>query len=325
MLFPAFQGASAARLPDEHAALLETGVASVRGPVSCTSTFAWQQKVVHDEQTGLLFTYVNADDYCRRAEADKCVTTSALESSARMRSIFARRARHCREVLLRQHMYIMADCTARERGRHDEHVLVHIEALPDGSFSMQPGTSTSSEAYRLEDASGYTWEYTVEDASQAVDDTQAEKLGENIAQGRQAKALRGILQRDLLPVPQPAPEALRLLVLADIMTADSFLRDKLFVQYTVSFDPCIWRLAGSNESATPAALSAGALKGATQVGAKRRQRSGSFRACQHRGRVAHFGHPIELELLADAAPPARHWPVLFFQASIVGQPLDGSI
>ena len=46
MLFPAFQGASAARLPDEHAALLETGVASVRGPVSCTSTFAWQQKVV---------------------------------------------------------------------------------------------------------------------------------------------------------------------------------------------------------------------------------------------------------------------------------------
>lgn len=74
------------------------------------------------------------------------------------------------------------------------------------------------------------------------------------------QALRGILQRDLLPVPQPAPEALRLLVLADIMTADSFLRDKLFVQYTVSFDPCIWRLAGSSESATPAALSAGALK-----------------------------------------------------------------
>lgn len=62
----------------------------------------------------------------------------------------------CLQVLLRQHMYIMADCTARERGRHDEHVLVHIEALPDGSFSMQPGTSTSSEAYRLEDASGQT-------------------------------------------------------------------------------------------------------------------------------------------------------------------------
>ena len=68
------------------------------------------------------------------------------------------------------------------------------------------------------------------------------------------------MQRDFLPVPQPAPEALRLLVLADIMSADSFLRDKLFVQYTVSFDPCIWQLAGSSESNQPAALSAGALK-----------------------------------------------------------------
>ena len=60
----------------------------------------------------------------------------------------------CSQVLLRQHMYIMADCTAREGGRHDERVLVHIEALPDGSASMQPGISTSDEAYRLEDASG---------------------------------------------------------------------------------------------------------------------------------------------------------------------------
>ena len=74
------------------------------------------------------------------------------------------------------------------------------------------------------------------------------------------QALKGILQRDLLPVPQPAPEALRLLVLADIIDADSFSRDKLFVQYTVSFDPCIWRLAGSSESSTPAALSARVLK-----------------------------------------------------------------
>ena len=135
----------------------------------------------HDEQPGLLFTYVNADDFCRRAEADKRVTTSALGSSASMRSTFARRARHCREVslrasrlspvhragcqalrclqvLLRQHMYIMADCTAREDpregGRHDEHVLVHMEAWPDGSLSMHPGISTNNEAYRLEDASG---------------------------------------------------------------------------------------------------------------------------------------------------------------------------
>ena len=60
----------------------------------------------------------------------------------------------CLQVLLRQHMYIMADCTAKEGGRHDEHVLVHIEALPDGSLSMQPGMSTSNEAYRFEDASG---------------------------------------------------------------------------------------------------------------------------------------------------------------------------
>ena len=37
------------------------------------------------------------------------------------------------------------------------------------------------------DAAGCTWEYTVEDASQAADDMQAEKLSENIAQGRQAK------------------------------------------------------------------------------------------------------------------------------------------
>ena len=46
MLFSASQGASAATLPDEHAALLEKGTAPVQGPVSCTSTFAWQQKVV---------------------------------------------------------------------------------------------------------------------------------------------------------------------------------------------------------------------------------------------------------------------------------------
>ena len=48
----------------------------------------------------------------------------------------------------------MADCTGTEGRRHDEHVLVHIEALPDGSLIMQPGMSTSNEAYRIDDASG---------------------------------------------------------------------------------------------------------------------------------------------------------------------------
>ena len=36
-------------------------------------------------------------------------------------------------------------------------------------------------------AAGCTWEYTVENANQAADDMQAEKLGANIAQGRPAK------------------------------------------------------------------------------------------------------------------------------------------
>ena len=45
--------------------------------------------------------------------------------------------------------------------------------------------STSNSVHLI--AAGCTWEYTVEDASQAADDMQAEKLGENMAQGRQAK------------------------------------------------------------------------------------------------------------------------------------------
>jgi hypothetical protein len=42
----------------------------------------------------------------------------------------------------------------------------------------------------------------------------------------------------------PGPEALRLHVHAEIMAAAGFTRDRLYVEYSVAFDPGLWALQG---------------------------------------------------------------------------------
>ena len=54
------------------------------------------------------------------------------------------------------------------------------------------------------------------------------------------------------------------------------------------------------------------LQGATQVSRLVKQQRWQDGPAQY---IAHFAHPIELELQADAEPSWNHWPTLYFEVS----------
>ncbi|KAK9824277.1 hypothetical protein WJX72_009110 [[Myrmecia] bisecta] len=264
-----------------------------------------------------LFTYVHADEFCETAESERRVTTSRTEHlNPLVQVVFTKSNRH-NQVMNFQTMYVMADCTrgrpakGKAQAGMDEHLLVHIKAHPDGSFDMRPGFSQGSRRYRFEDSSGYIYEFTVENAAK-VEPIKIEKKDGKLQSAVQKRAhvLHRQPAREFMAPPDPTPHALRLLLLAEIVAAKDFERDRLFVDYTVRYDAKIWQPVGvsaGKENQEP-----GILQGVTQASMMtlypRDKATGGVRS-----HVAHFAHPIELELQAGKEPGPAAWPTIVFQ------------
>lgn len=89
------------------------------------------------------------------------------------------------------------------------------------------------------------------------------------AQGKEGRAneqqcsLRRIAHNRSVSKAVPAQVAVSLLLLGDIMTAQGFGRNRLFVEYSLVFDPRVWTIFGARQPQRKAESSAAML----QVGA----------------------------------------------------------
>lgn len=54
--------------------------------------------------------------------------------------------------------------------------------------------------------------------------------------------LQRTIQREFLAPPQPGPDALQLTLLAEIVAAKEFSHSRLYVEYSLQYDPEIWTL-----------------------------------------------------------------------------------
>ncbi|GBF94402.1 hypothetical protein Rsub_07216 [Raphidocelis subcapitata] len=257
---------------------------------------------------GLLFTYVHTEPFCEAAETAKTVTTSGGEGRNHLMLNF-------------WSMYIMADLG--EEGSpagSSEKVLVALRAYPDGSFDMAPGFSGPGRRYRFEDEHGGIYEYTVENASHTeapslerrVTKLGAALLGRAVGPRAGGGAFAGGLG-GLSGAAGPPQGGLRLALCGEIVSGAGFDRDRLYVEWRLTFDPAVWTLAAP--AGQPGGLeqpAAGVLAGVTQV---------SKAVCYPEDPssstpplwVAHWAHPIEAEWVARAAPPPGRWPVLTLQ------------
>lgn len=99
--------------------------------------------------------------------------------------------------------------------------------------------------------------------------------------------------------------AIRLLILGDIVAARGFHRDYLFIEYRWQVDTSVWSVAKESEAS---------LRGATVI-----SRGAWYPADPWEGRpeehVAHFSHPMELELNANRTPQPGKWPYMVFRVS----------
>ncbi|KAG1660692.1 hypothetical protein FOA52_015903 [Chlamydomonas sp. UWO 241] len=216
------------------------------------------------------------------------------------------------QVLNYRTMYIMADLAEAESPAYvNERVLVAVKAYSDGSFDMRPGFSKPGCKYRFEDAFGRLYEYSVENASNGA---------EPAANKRAAKLQRAVVSRAeqirrqalRLEFQLPPPDVcVRLLLLGEIMSVADFDWDNLYVEFMIRFDPVEWELASPWEQAEP-----GVVRGVTH----------NARACLYPNDpfddglniperwVAHYAHPIELELVSRNGPVAPNkYPVMLLQ------------
>lgn len=98
----------------------------------------------------------------------KSVTTSPSEPRGHLVRKLLLNPSNRHQVLKARSMYIMADlggATDQDVLQDNHKVLLAVHAYPDGSFDMRPGVSTPGHKYRIEDAHGGVWEYSVENAS----------------------------------------------------------------------------------------------------------------------------------------------------------------
>jgi hypothetical protein len=106
----------------------------------------------------------------------------------------------------------------------------------------------------------------------------------------------------------PDASALRVLLLAELVSAAGFERDRLYLEWQLHYDPQLWVLQHSEQEV----VQPGMLQGVTHVSRMvqyPRDPSTDTSALW----VAHFAHPIEVEWVARTPPAPKDWPRLFLQ------------
>ncbi|GMH40514.1 hypothetical protein BSKO_08418 [Bryopsis sp. KO-2023] len=263
-----------------------------------------------EEEGGMLFTYVFGDTFCDEYEQQAHVTTSSHESSPQMIQAAMRRRK---KVSCAQWMFVMADLGDTASLAHvGEQVLVAICAYPDGSLGMRPGFSRTGKAYRFEDKTGCVFEYAVEHASNNTEPEICRREARLVrAANKRVEAVRkNAMNIRFTPPPGHTMEALRLVLMCEIVSGTGFLRDRLYVEYRIEFDPECWCLRSPESSRGEATI--GVLQGVTQV-----SKMVKYPADRSEGTpamyVAHWAQPIEAELVTHKDPGSSKWPVLLFQ------------
>eukprot|EP00232_Nephroselmis_pyriformis_P019683 CAMPEP_0182886064 /NCGR_PEP_ID=MMETSP0034_2-20130328/19988_1 /TAXON_ID=156128 /ORGANISM="Nephroselmis pyriformis, Strain CCMP717" /LENGTH=579 /DNA_ID=CAMNT_0025019357 /DNA_START=209 /DNA_END=1944 /DNA_ORIENTATION=- len=287
-----------------------------------------------------IYTHTNPDMFSENNDGTRSVTTSEHEHMSHLsRAVLSQRDKRGHAAVGKyQTMYIMAECGDDHNGggEVESSVLVAIKAYPNGSFDMRPGFSRQGTKYTLEKSDGSLYEYTVENESER-EPTALERRQTYLQKDafeRAAGIRRNVVGAEFVPLPEGGPDALRVMFLAEIMAARRFPRDHLMVEYFVKFDPKIWALQapepnpgvrkpqgkgkdgrGRPASAPPSSDEAPpGLRGVTQV-CRARVQGVDPRTGEAAYEVAHFGMPIELELVAASPPPPSHWPVIYFKVA----------
>ncbi|KAJ9518573.1 hypothetical protein QJQ45_018610 [Haematococcus lacustris] len=292
----------------------------------------------------LLFTYVHSDEFCDQEELSKTVTTSNYEHENPLYNRLMSNPKHRQEVLNFRTMYIMASLGPEEEIPDPQYdrVLVCIKAYPDGSFDMRPGFSRPGRKYRFEDALGGIYEYRVEDVSAKAEPSLARRTA---ALQRQVAARALELRKLSIGAArfQPPPsdqQSMRLVLLGELLGCADFTRDRLYLEYSLRFDPALWEMATTSWAAHEPGLYKVGMKPSLDKSAglaalflllftaiHKAPACLGVTACSRMtqyppdpelggpGRwVAHWGHPLEAELVSRGEPPPpAKYPALFFQ------------
>jgi len=211
-------------------------------------------------------------------------------------------------------------------------VMMHKKGIAQAQLStLQMRTNSLQLPFHNapHNAAGGIYEYTVENASR-TDTPSLERrtaalgaallggggqLGALAAAGGAVRGRVGGKGRQLqLSGLQPsaglAPGALRLLLFGELVSGVGFERDRLYVEWRISFDPEVWQLQGQGEGRDADSSEPGLIKGVSHV---------SKVVCYPEDRssteppptwVAHWVHPLEAEWVAHTAPAPGKWPVL---------------
>ncbi|GIL65137.1 hypothetical protein Vafri_18949, partial [Volvox africanus] len=266
----------------------------------------------------ILYTFVQTDDFCVVQELGRTVTTSPYEDENVLVSKLLSKPKGRAQVISFRSMYIMADLGEEgDVGASNDKVLVSIRAFPDGSFDMCPGFSRAGLKYRFEDNHGGIFEYTVENAS-ATDIPSLEKRTAKLERAVVARAeeLRRAALKTDFEAP-PAGECTRLLLFGEILSAADFLRNHLYIEYVVRWDPDVWNLTTPANRQQPQSQP-GIAQGVTHISRVTVYPADPATNTPARD-VAHFSHPLELEWVSQPGsgphnnPQPNAYPCLFFQ------------
>ncbi|XP_066492194.1 tectonic-like complex member MKS1 isoform X2 [Tiliqua scincoides] len=197
-----------------------------------------------------------------------------------------------------QTMYIMADLGPHGRlgCREHEHVLCTIRVDSNAVITVKPDFTGSKGPYRieLEGEKRELWKFTLENASAQVqpeEELREQRVFKDLY-SRHKEYLSGLVGSDF---ETTLPGALRLLVNGEIVSAQGYEYDNLYIHFFLEL-PCRW-------SCPPSQL----LSGVTQTCATK---------VLGRNRVAFFSFPFTLEVFFTQEDESEgslpQWPVLYF-------------
>ncbi|KFP33993.1 Meckel syndrome type 1 protein, partial [Colius striatus] len=268
-----------------------------------------------------IFTYTDRDRFTDLEEYCQKVTDSEHEVPSylaeRMASVRRRRQEHkpvdgsslkskiitwepSEEFIKNNHvintpvqtMYIMGDLGPYGKLGHREyeHVLCTIKVDGNGVITVKPDFSGTKGPYwvKLDGEKQEVWKYTIENASVQVQPEEEE---------REQSVFRDVSSSlTESPVMGPAPGTLRLFVNGEIVSAQGYEYDNLYVHFFLELP---------NEWSSPVSQQ---LSGVTQICATK---------TVGREDVAYFCYPFTLDMILTQGDESEdslpQWPVLYFE------------
>mmetsp|Transcript_127 Transcript_127/g.312 ORF Transcript_127/g.312 Transcript_127/m.312 type:complete len:585 (-) Transcript_127:217-1971(-) len=260
----------------------------------------------------MLFTYVHADEFNLKNESSRTVTTSATELLNHL-TLNTFRAKSTTKVVQPAHFQSMCIVAELESDEREEKVLVSIKDFMNGSFDMQPGFTPEGATHRFELQDGAVYEYSLHNVDKET--KKSEQLQKKAARGdtasdRAFQLRRNLVGNDFTPLPGPSPKAVRVALLAEIVSARGFHYNSLYVEYFIKMGSAWWNCKDQP------------LRGVTQISKTTTYPTSALSKEEPLGpgtKVAHFCYPIELELVTQEEPKPSEWPVLYFQVASYDQ------